>query len=639
MLDIMRRQKRLKLVLWVVIFALAIGMLLFFVPGTNMGDVTSESYAARVDDKTISMRDFAKAYNRVVENYSRGGGSIPNETLVALGVPGQVLDGLINNKIVEIIGERFGLEVTPAEIRQAIESMEVMQDPDGGFIGIEGYKQVLAANRYSIEEFEEEVRFAQLLKKVRAVITDSLEVSDRELRDEFSRATRQTVVEYVYLDKNEFKKRIKPSESELRAYFDEHQETYRIPEKRRVEYLLVRDSQLLPNVTVTESDLREEWNRRPHEETVEASHILFAVSDQSKEAEIRAKAEAVLKQAKEGADFAELAKKNSDDSGSASQGGALGPFQRGQMVPEFENAAFALKPGEISDLVRTEYGYHIIKVTRHEIPTFEANRESLTAAVQSRKAHELAKQKAEEAAAAAQKQKDLAAAGKGLGFQVEINQSGLFTRTDSPYSVGLSQQLIDEVFLLKDVNSIGKAVEHPLGYAVPKLLEVQLAKPGDFTVARKQVEADYLEAEAKEMIQAEAKKLSEEAKKQGSLEKAAKAAGFTMKTTEPFSFNGTPSQEIGSNPQFNQTAFDLEPGSVSDPVSLLDNAAVLRVKSRTPFDEEAFKKQQPELRQRLLQALQDPFFQDYVTKVANELVKQGKIKRNQSVLERPLAAY
>ena len=220
MLDIMRRQKRLKLVLWVVIFALAIGMLLFFVPGSNMGDVTSESYAAKVDDETISMRDFAQAYDRVVENYSRGGAD--RTALVALGVPGQVLDSLINNRIVEIIGERFGPKSRPP--KSARRRVHVCNaDPDGQFIGIEGYKQVLAANRYSIEEFEKEVRFAQLLKKVRAIITDSLEVSERELRDEFSRANRQTVVEYAYLDKNEFKKRIKPSESELRAYFDEHQ--------------------------------------------------------------------------------------------------------------------------------------------------------------------------------------------------------------------------------------------------------------------------------------------------------------------------------------------------------------------------------------------------------------------------------
>src|SRR5262249_30592670 len=136
----------------------------------------------------------------------------------------------------------------------------------------------------------------------------------------------------------------------------------------------------------TEDEIKAEWKRQGREENVEASHILFKVDDPAKEAEVKAKAEAVLKRAKAGEDFAELARKNSEDTVSAAQGGSLGTFGRGRMVKEFEDVAFSLKPGEISGLVRSQFGFHIIKVIRHDIPDFEASRSLLTRTVQLNKA-------------------------------------------------------------------------------------------------------------------------------------------------------------------------------------------------------------------------------------------------------------
>jgi peptidyl-prolyl cis-trans isomerase D len=640
MLDIMRRKKRLKAVLWVVLFSLTLGMLLFFVPGINVGGVATESSAATVDGQSIPMRDFETAYSRAVENYSdHGRNKTDPETLKALRFPNQVLDSLITNKVIEVIAKRLGVEVTPNEIRQAVETHPYFQD-QGKFIGIDRYKELLASNNINVLDFEEEVRLAQLSKKVREIITDSLTVSDRELRDEFSKDNQETRVDFVLLKKDDYQKKIKPTEADLRAYFDAHKDLYRIKEKRRAQYLLVPISQIIPTIKVTEQDILREWDQRPHEDTVEAAHILFKVTDPAKEEEVRAKAEEVLKKAKAGEDFSELAKKYSEDDTTAKQGGYMGPFQRGQTVKEFEDAAFSLKPGEISGLVRTQYGFHIIKVLRHETPTLEASRNSLILAVQAKKARELARQKAEEAAARIGKQKDLAAAAKDLGVATEIKETPFFTRDANPFELGISEALRDEVFGLKEVNSIGKAVEHPLGYAVPKLLEVQMPRPGEFSESRQQVEKDYAEAKAKDLMQADSRKLADEAEKQKSLEKAAKAMGLSVKTTQNFKMSGTPDPEIGSNPSFNSAAFELAPGGVSAPITLLDNIAVLQVKSRTPFDEAAFAKAKPELRDRILQSNQAAYFQDYLRQVSDELEKSGKIRVNQKALEvQPTASY
>jgi peptidyl-prolyl cis-trans isomerase D len=639
MLDLMRRKKRLKAILWVVIFSLALGMLLFFVPGVNVGSVATDTSAATVDGQVIPIGDFVNAYRRTVERYSDGGKNKTDpETLKALGVSKQVLDDLINAKMIQILAKRFGIEVTPDEVRRAVETHPYLQEK-GQFIGIERYKALLAANNYAVTDFEDDLQKSQLAKKLREIIADSLDVSERELRDEFSQASQKTRVDYVILKKDDFKKRVKPAETELRAYFDGHKEAYRIKEKRRAQYLLIPVTRVLPDVTVTEDEILNEWNQSPHDETVEAAHILFRISDQSKDAEVKAKAEPVLKRAKAGEDFAALAKKFSEDTGSAAMGGSLGAFQRGQMIKEFEDVAFSLKPGEISGLVRSQYGYHIIKVSRHEKPTLESQRANLTASLQLKKAQELVKQRAEGAADLATKQKDLNTAVGNLGIAAEIKETPLFNKEDNPSEIGISQAMRDEIFELKEINSIGKAVEHPLGYAVPKLIEVKLPKPGDFAESRTQVEKDYIDSKAREFMLAEAKKLSEEASKQGSLEKAAKGMGFAVKPSQEFTVSGTPSPEIGTNSAFNKVAFELEPGGVSTPQPLLDNTVVFQVKSRSPFDESAFQKERPELRKSLLQSIQDPYFREYVRKITDDLEKAGKIRVNPKALEQSPLYY
>jgi peptidyl-prolyl cis-trans isomerase D len=384
---------------------------------------------------------------------------------------------------------------------------------------------------------------------------------------------------------------------------------------------------------VSEQEILREWNQSSHDETVEAAHILFRIPDPSKEVEVKARAEAVLKQARAGEDFGELAKKNSEDTGSSAEGGFLGTFRRGQMVPEFENAAFATKAGEISDLVRTQFGLHIIKVLRHVMPTLESSRPSLAADIQIRKAHEVARQKAEEASRLGVKQKDLSLIAKDLSVATEIKETQLFKSDDNPFVLGISEDFRNQVFQLKEINATGKAVEVPAGYAIPKLLEVQLPRPGDFAEAQKQVEKDYAESKAKELAQAEAKKLSEEAAREGSLEKAAKAMGLSVKTSQQFKMTQSPDPAIGTDSTFNSAAFDLEPGAVSAAIPLSDDFAVFQVRSRSSLDEQAFQKEKSGLRKKLLESRQDPYFQTYVQKVTEELEKAGKIRINPKALE------
>src|SRR5437867_3192159 len=194
MLDLMRRKTRLKAVLWLVIIGLGMGMLLLFVPSQGGGVAGFDTYAASVDGDPIPIKDFLNTYHRAVENYSaRGQNKTDPQTLKALGMDRRALDALINVRVVVYAARQLGLEVSPDEIRRAVESNPNLQER-GVFVGVERYKAVLAANNISVSEFEEGVRQMLLSRKIRSVIGDSLEVTDRELRDEFLRNNQEAQV-------------------------------------------------------------------------------------------------------------------------------------------------------------------------------------------------------------------------------------------------------------------------------------------------------------------------------------------------------------------------------------------------------------------------------------------------------------
>ncbi|MBZ5498013.1 MAG: peptidylprolyl isomerase [Acidobacteriia bacterium] len=635
MLDIMRRKKRLKLILWLVIISLGMGMLLLFVPGQNVGIQGFDNSIATVAGETISVKDYSDTYRHFVENYSAGGRNRTDpEILKRLGVDKQALNALIQVRVVTYAAKRLGLDVTTDEVRQAIETNPNLRN-QAGFIGVDAYKALLAANRIEITEFEDSVRFMLLSKKVTNLLADSLSIPEKQLRENFARQNQEAQVLYVLFDKEAAKKKVNPTEADLRAYFEANKEKYHIKEERRAQYLLLPISDIAATQKVTDREIDDAWARMDRQETVDASHILFKVDDPSKDAEVKAKAEEILKRAKAGENFAELAKKYSQDEGSAPQGGNLGPFPQGRMPKAFEAAAFSLKPGEISDLVRTEVGYHIIKVLSHEKPNKEAERPNLIRSVQVDKAVEIAKQKAAEAQKLLEKQKDLASVAKELNVPAKIQETGFFNRSSDPAANGLSQEFIDEVFRLKEINSLGKAVELPAGQAIPKLLQINLPKPPEFKESQEAVKKDYIESKASELLQEQAQKLSDEAKKLSDLTKAAQKAGIAVKTSDSFKRDGTPAKEIGSAPDFTAAAFGLAVGGISGPITIAGGkqAAVLQLKSLSPFNETEYAKQRPMLREQALLSAREAYFDEYIRRVTDDLTKKGQIRINTNALD------
>ena len=246
---------------------------------------------------------------------------------------------------------------------------------DGRFVGAAEIKRRLELSGVSNQEFEEGFRSRLMAQRLQALFTDGLNVTSAEAEKEFRRRTEQVKAEYVLVPVERFKGQEQATEDEVRARFEANKETYRLPEKRVVSYLLLDPASMESRVAVTEPELtayyQEHGEEYKAEEQTCASHILVKVkaTPEAKEGhpeeEARQLAQGALDQLTAGADFASLARKISEDQGSAPSGGDLSCFGRGRMLPEFENAAFDLKPGETSGLVKSAYGYHLIRVSAH----------------------------------------------------------------------------------------------------------------------------------------------------------------------------------------------------------------------------------------------------------------------------------
>src|SRR5207248_8430570 len=287
-------------------------------------------------------------------------------------------DNLINEKVMLSEANRMGLQVSEAEVREELEHGPYAATffPGGKFIGEEEYKNLLGSHDLTPPQFEHLVGNGILERKLEKLIASSATVTDAEVRQQFEKENTKVKFDYAVIKKDDILKSLHPAEAELKAFYDRNKQTYvnSIPEKRQLKYVVLDNTKMLAQTQVTQQELASYYDQHRDEyrvpEQVNVRHILIKTPLPGTDGKVdskavdaaRAKAEDVLKQVKAGGNFADLAKKYSDDPGSAKNGGSLGWIGKGRTVPEFEKASFALPRGATSDLVNRSYGFSIIKV-------------------------------------------------------------------------------------------------------------------------------------------------------------------------------------------------------------------------------------------------------------------------------------
>jgi peptidyl-prolyl cis-trans isomerase D len=639
MLDRMRRHRGwLKWSLGLVVVAMAVFFIPtdFMQPGTTVGAAPNE-VVAEVDGHELTAGEFNQRYLEQIRAYqTQFGGSINDQLLRQLGIEQQILAQMIDEQVALIEAGRHGIRVSDEELAQQIFSIPGLQE-NGQFIGEERYDQLLRSQNPPMTkgQFEESLRRNMVIDKLRAALTDWLAVSDADLEREYTRRNEKVKLQVVALTADQFRSQVMVTDADVAAYFESKKAEYRVGEQRTIRYLLLDRDQARQKVNVPASDVQRYYNANIEQyqtpEQVRASHILLNTAGKD-EAAVRTQAESILAQAKAGADFAQLATTFSEDDGSKATGGDLDYFGRGRMVPEFEAVAFMLEPGQVSDLVKTTYGFHIIKVVDKK-PAVTQSIDEVQPQIQQLLALQIADQQITDRAAALEDRLDnpgdLDEAAAELGLMVQ--ESGLFQRQDPVPGLGAAPEAAETAFLLAD-GAVSDAIASPRGPVFITVVEKKDPYVPPLDEVKDRAREDLIRARATELSRQRAGTIAATLKGAGDFAAAAKVQGLEAKETQLVARNSA-LPDVGVSPEVDRVAFDLPAGAVSDPIQTTDGTVLVRVVERDEVTPEEFRLAREQFRAELLNERRGQFFTAYMSKVKERI----SIEVNNDVLRRVTA--
>jgi peptidyl-prolyl cis-trans isomerase D len=611
----------------VIIGVLALSMLLYLVPQGTTTAETSTDVVATIGDQTVTLADVHTQLNEI-----RQRNQIPAqlEGLYAR----QILNQLVFQKEIEYEAKRLGITVSDKERADRIKQYLPSAFSGDTFVGMEAYqREVQQRFQLTVPVFEDLVKSGLIEEKFRKLITDGISVSPAEIQEEFRIENEKVKLDYVSIKPEDLTSKITFDNAQINAYYDQNKAKYQIPEKRVVRYALVDLNQIRQNTPVSEDELKAIYQQNIQQyqvpNRVHAEHILFMTvgKTDAEVAEIKAKAEDVLVQArKKGANFEELAKKYSEDPGSKTKNGDLGWLVQGQTVPEFEKAAFSLKKGEISDLIKTQYGFHIIRVLDSETAhtkTFEEVKESIRAPYLLQKADQTAGATADKLSADIRQSNKLTLDELASRYHLPVAETRPLSPTEPALELGNSKEVRDEITALR-MGELSLPVHTDRGYVVLQLKEILPAHPGTLDEVREQVLTDLKNQKSAELAKTKADELVKRVKAGEKFASAAKALGLDPKTSEEFARNGSIAG-VGSGKQLGD-AFNLKVGEVGPAVSLGENWVVYEVAEKTEPNPADFEKQKKTITDNLLQQKRGLAFDAFRTALEERLKAEGKVK-------------
>ncbi|MCG3194741.1 MAG: Peptidyl-prolyl cis-trans isomerase D [Thermoanaerobaculia bacterium] len=633
--------KRLKWILWAVIAVFIVFVFVDWGMGTTRVDTNAET-AAEIGGYKISVAEFQREYRDTEQRYRQMyGGNLNADMLQALNLPSLVVGNMVDRHILRQEASKLGLAVTDDELQSRILNMKDSQGRpiflrDGAFVGQETYRRVLASAQMTPAVFESQTRDEILIEKLNRFYTNSAFVSDQDVQDDYASRMVKAKISYVMLP-------AAPgaapsiSDAEAETYFKANSAEYTQPEKRKAKYLVVETAKLRANITVTDAEIAADYSANAAQyrtqEEVSARHILYKSDGTPQQDEAaKAKAEAALKKLRAGADFAELAKNESEDPGSKTLGGDLGSFGRGRMVKEFEEAAFGANPGDLTGPIKTPFGYHIIQVSaktpERVQPVFEVA-PAIRARLQEKKASDEARR---QASALVERVKKLGKKPSDDELRrltdavVTFNETEFISR-DSP-ATGVGSLKFNETLFGLGAGEVSTApVTTNKGEAIVKLAEVKPAGIPTFAEVKPRVIADMARKKQEEAAVAA---LKAEMGPEASLESIAQKLNLKIETPDAFAKSG-PIASLGNPKALVDAVFAGNPGEFKGPIFVQGHGAVaFKILEKNPLDEKAFATEKDSIRERLKTQKAMRLLQAML----NQRKEQEKVKINPDVISR-----
>ena len=634
MLAFFRRQKWLWVVLIAVFsFALVVGL----VPMGQLGHVHFTTDVARVGTEAVSAGEFQTAYYNAVNQM--GAGMTP-EILKSIGFEMQIVDQLVNQYSLIAEAKRLGLNVSGAEIERTVLENPSFQE-NGAFIGLSRYQDLLIQNGYTVVDYENTVRNELLMAKLYNYLTAAATVSDEDVETEYRYQNERVQLDYVVLDGPSLEGQINPTDDELDQYYQTNVARYSVPEKRRARYVYIDTVRIESEIEVAEDDVLTYYEDRQQEYLVPASvnaqHILFRTQDVTENdiEEVRDRARDVLNRAKSGDDFGDLAREFSEDT-SASAGGDLGTFGPGQMVPEFEVAAFALGEGATSDLVETEFGIHIIRVNEkqeEQSRPLEEVRASIETILKSEAAAAQSAAVSQRVAVALATSSDLDAVAEAHG--AEVRETELSAQGAGFDGLPDSAELENRIYSMA-LNETGTAVAVASGYVVATVVEIEPTRIATFEESVEQVRRELRAERASELATEKAIEVREMVDQGLELAQLAAELGLEAQTSDLITRDGF-IDPFGSTTELDDQIFNMELDTVGTPVSVAGKTIVFKVTQHEDIAPEAMQTAFEDLREELLTAKRGQLFDAYGQEVRIRMEEGGDIEVDAALVEEILS--
>jgi len=614
-----------RILLGVVVLVLGGSMLLYLVPQSPVSGEISTETVAQIGDESVSVQDVRQQLNQIEQ---RNQNMKPLEALYAQ----QILRQLVFEKEIEYEAKRLGITVSDQERADRIRQYVPTAFNGGTFVGMDRYSaEVQARFQLTVPVFEELIRQGLLEEKFRKLVTDGVSVGPAELQEEFRYKNEKVKLDYALIKPEDLESKISPDEAEIRAAYEKNRSKYQVPERRVARYALVDVNQLRQNIQVSDDVLKLQYQANIQQyqvpNRVHLEHILFMTGGKTdaEVEEIRKKAEDVLKQARKGGKFEDLAKKYSEDA-AKDKGGDIGWIGQGQALPEYEKAAFSLPVGSISDLVRTQIGIYIIKVlekeTAHTKP-FEEVKESLRMPLLLSQADKLASDTSDQLSAAIRQSNKISLDDLAKQHHLVVGETRPISATDPLLELANSQDAKNAIFLLR-IGELNPPVRTDRGYVVLSVKSIQPAHQGSLEETRDRVIADLKREKSAEMAKSKAEELARRVKAGEKFEAAARALGLEPKTSDPIAHDGSiPGAASGKQVA---VAFHLKTGDVPAPLSLGQSWLVYRVAEKTESNPADFDKQKKQLTEELLQSKRSLAFEAFRTSLDTRLKQEGKLK-------------
>ena len=616
----------------------SIGMVITLAP-INTGDTSraESNVLASIGGSNITTTDLQRTVQMRFRNSPQ-----MNESKMIPMVAGSLLDEMVLQRALMSQAKKMGIEVSDAELGQTLQSIPWLMQ-NGSFIGMDRYQDVIYQQTgMSVPEFEAELRNKLLQDKIRGVVTDGVEVPPQEVLEEFQHRNARAKIEYVLFDPSQFIKTVPVSPEALEAFFKRDPDRYKLPEQRKVRYVLIDPDHVRGLVKVTDEEARQYYTQHLSDyrisDRVKVAHILFKTAGKApaEAATIEKKARDVLNQIKGGANFADLAKKYSEDT-SASNGGELGWVVRGQTVKEFEDTAFSMKPGQVSDLIKTVYGIHILKLEDKQmahLQSFGEVKDSILVELEKQRVADAQEKLADDLLRGLRLKPD--------AFEDVVRKAGLEPQMSPLFRYGQavadlgSGDTFENLAFQLHKGEVGTPISVPKGQAIIQLADIVPEHVPTLEEVRTRAEEDYRTEQSKVLAEEKAKQFAAQVKT-GDFAKIAKADGLTAKESKDFTQQDF-IEGVGSGSQLS-AAFTLQVGQTSNVIPLRENSVVFRVVSHTPANDADFASQRDRIAEELLDRKRSLAYELYRRNLMLQLMQSGELKMNAGTLKQFIALY